>query len=144
MPVKNGRRRAAGEGASPFEEMTRSYQRTTRRSTWRTRVNPCLVAVSAVVTVFFSWAVAAQQRLPIHRMQAQKSAYNTQISKMGKLSSALNDLKSFMEGAGPFMYQGGMVMSSMILLLVAGLIGAALSINRIAAVDPMIALGREQ
>ena len=52
--------------------------------------------------------------------------------------------KAFMAGAGPFMYESGMVLSSMLLLMVAGLIGAALSINRIAAVDPMIALGREQ
>ena len=52
--------------------------------------------------------------------------------------------KSFMEGAGPFMYQGGMVVTSMALLLFAGLIGAALSVTRINAVDPIIALGQEQ
>ena len=61
MPVENQRRRAAGEGASLIEEMMRSYQRQTRRSTWRTGANPCLVAVSAVVTALFSYAIGAQQ-----------------------------------------------------------------------------------
>ncbi len=40
----------------------RSYQWSTRRSTRRTGANPCLVAVSAIATVLFSFAVAAQQQ----------------------------------------------------------------------------------
>ena len=53
--------------------------------------------------------------------------------------------KGFMEGGEfPFTYRAGMVTSSMVLLIVCGLIGAAFAIRKINAVDAMIALGREQ
>ncbi len=53
--------------------------------------------------------------------------------------------KLFMEGGEfPFTYRVGMVTSSMVLLIVCGLIGAAFAIRKINAVDAMIALGREQ
>ena len=44
----------------------------------------------------------------------------------------------------PFMYQMDIVMTSTMLLLVAGLIGGFLSILRITSVDPIISLGQEQ
>jgi putative ABC transport system permease protein len=44
----------------------------------------------------------------------------------------------------PFMLPVSTVVGAVLMLFIAGLIGAALSINRITAVDPMIALGREQ
>lgn len=49
-----------------------------------------------------------------------------------------------MKTGRPFMYVPGTVSSAIIALLVAGLIGGALSVRRITAVDPMIALGRDR
>jgi putative ABC transport system permease protein len=44
----------------------------------------------------------------------------------------------------PFMLQTGTLISAMISLIVAGLFGALMSVNRITGVDPIIALGRVQ
>jgi putative ABC transport system permease protein len=52
--------------------------------------------------------------------------------------------QAFMESGRPFMFETDKIVQAMALLLVAGLAGAALSIRRITAVDPIIALGLEQ
>ena len=44
----------------------------------------------------------------------------------------------------PFMLEADTLIAAMILLVVAGLIGAVMSVNRITRVDPIIALGRVQ
>jgi len=73
--VENGPRHATEKGANPLEEMMRSYQRPTRGSTRRTGANPCLLAVSAVATILFSYAVAAQQQpLGVPREDARFAA----------------------------------------------------------------------
>ena len=116
-----------------------------------------LVIISAVVLgAFFTiWTIQRTKEIGLVKALGASNAYLMRdalgqaiilmlIGTGVGLGLALWIGKAFMEGAGPFMYDSGMVLSSMLLLMVAGLIGAALSINRIAAVDPMIALGREQ
>ncbi|MDJ0926760.1 MAG: ABC transporter permease [Gammaproteobacteria bacterium] len=44
----------------------------------------------------------------------------------------------------PYMLEGDQIGNAMVLLIVAGLVGGALSIRRITRVDPIIALGQEQ
>lgn len=50
----------------------------------------------------------------------------------------------FMKAGRPFMYVPETVTGAVVSLVVAGLIGGALSIRRITAVDPIIALGRDR
>ena len=50
----------------------------------------------------------------------------------------------FMKAGRPFMYVPETVAGAVISLLIAGLVGGALSIRRITAVDPIIALGRDR
>jgi putative ABC transport system permease protein len=52
--------------------------------------------------------------------------------------------QAFMESGRPFMFEADKLVQAMVMLMVAGLIGAALSIRRITSVDPIIALGQEQ
>ena len=52
--------------------------------------------------------------------------------------------RSFMEAGSPFVLDAGTILASSALLIVAGLVGSALSVRLITRVDPMIALGREQ
>jgi putative ABC transport system permease protein len=54
-------------------------------------------------------------------------------------------VKKLVEGSGfPFMLQTNTLVAAIIALMVAGLIGAAMSVNRITRVDPIIALGQIQ
>lgn len=52
--------------------------------------------------------------------------------------------QAFMESGRPFMFEADKISQAMITLLIAGLVGGALSIRRITSVDPIIALGQEQ
>lgn len=116
-----------------------------------------LVIISAVVIgAFFTiWTIQRTKEIGLVKALGASNAYLMRdalgqaliLMLLGTgvgMGLALWIGKTFMEGAGPFMYESGMVLSSMALLMIAGLIGAALSINRIATIDPMIALGREQ
>jgi putative ABC transport system permease protein len=52
--------------------------------------------------------------------------------------------RRFMESGNPFVLDAGTILASSSLLIVAGLVGSALSVRLITRVDPMIALGRER
>ncbi len=52
--------------------------------------------------------------------------------------------QAFMQSGRPFMFEADKITQAMVLLVVAGLLGGALSIRRITRVDPIIALGQEQ
>ena len=52
--------------------------------------------------------------------------------------------QAFMQSGRPFMFETDKLAQAMATLLIAGLIGGALSIRRITSVDPIIALGQEQ
>ncbi|MDH3978276.1 MAG: ABC transporter permease [Gammaproteobacteria bacterium] len=44
----------------------------------------------------------------------------------------------------PFMIETGALVTSVVMLLIAGVVGAGLAIKRVASIDPIIALGRDQ
>jgi putative ABC transport system permease protein len=117
-----------------------------------------LVIVSAVVIgAFFTiWTIQRTKEIGLVKALGASSWYLMKdalgqalilmlVSTAIGLGLAIGIGKGLIEGtAFPFMFEGGMVTSSMILLVVAGLIGAAFAIRQINAVDAMIALGREQ
>jgi putative ABC transport system permease protein len=117
-----------------------------------------LVIVSAVVVgAFFTiWTIQRTKEVGLVKALGASSWYLMKdalgqalimmlISTAVGLGLALGVGKGYMEGTAlPFMYEAGTVTSSMVLLIVAGLIGAAFAIKQISSVDPMIALGREQ
>jgi len=117
-----------------------------------------LVVVSAVVIgAFFTiWTIQRTKEIGLVKALGASSWYLMKdalgqalilmlVSTAIGLGLAIGIGKGLIEGtAFPFMFEGGMVTSSMILLIVAGLIGAAFAIRQINAVDAMIALGREQ
>lgn len=117
-----------------------------------------LVIVSAVVIgAFFTiWTIQRTKEIGLVKALGASSWYLMKdalgqalllmlVSTAVGLGLAIAIGKGLIEGtAFPFMFEGGMVASSMLLLIVAGLIGAAFAIRQINAVDAMIALGREQ
>lgn len=117
-----------------------------------------LVIVSAVVIgAFFTiWTIQRTKEIGLVKALGASSWYLMRdalgqalilmlVSTAIGFGLAIAIGKGLIEGtAFPFMFEGGMVTSSMILLIVAGLIGAAFAIRQINAVDAMIALGREQ
>jgi putative ABC transport system permease protein len=116
-----------------------------------------LILISAVVLgAFFSiWTIQRTKEIGLVKALGASNAYlmrdalGQAILLIG-LGTALGLggtlwLEAAVEGTElPFMLPVGTVVSAVVTLFVAGLIGAGLSINRIASVDPMIALGREQ
>jgi flagellar hook-associated protein 2 len=52
---------------------------------------------SGIDTKAIIQATVAAQRVPITRLESRKSGYQDQISSIGKMTSALNELKSMME-----------------------------------------------
>jgi len=117
-----------------------------------------LVVVSAVVIgAFFTiWTIQRTKEIGLVKALGASSWYLMKdalgqalilmlVSTAIGLGLAIGIGKGLIEGtAFPFMFESGMVTSSMILLICAGLIGAAFAIRQINAVDAMIALGREQ
>jgi len=117
-----------------------------------------LVVVSAVVIgAFFTiWTIQRTKEIGLVKALGASSWYLMKdalgqalilmlISTAIGLGLAILIGKGLIEGtAFPFMFESGMVTSSMILLIASGLIGAAFAIRQINAVDAMIALGREQ
>jgi putative ABC transport system permease protein len=117
-----------------------------------------LVVVSAVVIgAFFTiWTIQRTKEIGLVKALGASSWYLMKdalgqalilmlVSTAIGLGLAIVIGKGLIEGtAFPFMFESGMVTSSMILLIASGLIGAAFAIRQINAVDAMIALGREQ
>jgi putative ABC transport system permease protein len=117
-----------------------------------------LVVVSAVVIgAFFTiWTIQRTKEIGLVKALGASSWYLMKdalgqalilmlVSTAIGLGLAIGIGKGLIEGtAFPFMFESGMVTSSMILLIGSGLIGAAFAIRQINAVDAMIALGREQ
>jgi putative ABC transport system permease protein len=117
-----------------------------------------LVVVSAVVIgAFFTiWTIQRTKEIGLVKALGASSWYLMKdalgqalilmlVSTAIGLGLAIAIGKGLIEGtAFPFMFESGMVTSSMVLLIIAGLIGAAFAIRQINAVDAMIALGREQ
>jgi putative ABC transport system permease protein len=116
-----------------------------------------LVLIAAVVVgAFFAiWTIQRTQELGLLKALGASNGYLLRDS-LGQallllgsgalvgLGAALWVGQFLMKAGRPFMYVPGFVSQAVITLVVAGLIGGALSIRRITSVDPMIALGRER
>ena len=117
-----------------------------------------LVVVSAVVIgAFFTiWTIQRTKEIGLVKALGASNWYLMKdalgqasilllVSTAIGLGIAIAIGKGLIEGtAFPFMFEPEMVTWSMILLVVAGLIGAAFAIRQITSVDAMIALGQEQ
>ena len=116
-----------------------------------------LVVISAVVIgAFFSvWTIQRTREIGLVKALGASNAYllrdalgQALLVMVGAvavgLGAGLWAGQAFMQSGRPFMFEADQIAMSMILLLVAGLVGGGLSVRRIASVDPVIALGQEQ
>ncbi|MBT8422900.1 MAG: ABC transporter permease [Gammaproteobacteria bacterium] len=116
-----------------------------------------LIVISAVVIgAFFTvWTIQRTQEIGLVKALGASSWYLMRdalgqvviLMVSGALVGVVLSLwlgQSFMESGNPFELRTGTVISTTLLLIVAGLIGSALSVRLITRVDPMIALGRQK
>lgn len=116
-----------------------------------------LVVISAVVIgAFFSiWTIQRTREIGLVKALGASNGYLLRdalgqallvmsVAIAVGLGTGLWAGQAFMESGRPFMFQVSGIVQSMVLLLIAGLIGGTLSVKRITAVDPIIALGQEQ
>ena len=116
-----------------------------------------LVVISAVVIgAFFSiWTIQRTREIGLVKALGASNAYLLRdalgqallvmsVAIAVGLGTGLWAGQAFMESGRPFMFEVSGIVQSMVLLLIAGLIGGTLSVKRITAVDPIIALGQEQ
>lgn len=116
-----------------------------------------LVIIAAVVIgAFFTiWTIQRTQEIGLVKALGASSAYLLRDS-LGQslililaavaigLGAGLWTGRMFVDSGLPFMFQGSTVGGAMLLLVLAGLVGGAISIRLITSVDPMIALGRDR
>jgi len=120
-------------------------------------IQSLLFVISAVVIgAFFSiWTIQRTKEIGLIKALGASNAYvlkdalgqalalivtGTLIGYLGTLwfHSLVKDTEL------PFMLEGKTIMVSIVMLLIAGIAGAALSIRRVSGIDPIIALGRDQ
>lgn len=115
-----------------------------------------IIIAAVVIGAFFAiWTIQRTQEIGLLKALGASNGYLLRDS-LGQallllgagtlvgLGAALWLGQFLMKTGRPFMYVPGTVSSAIIALLVAGLVGGALSIRRITSVDPMIALGRDR
>ena len=120
-------------------------------------IQSLLVVIAAVVIgAFFSvWTIQRTKEIGLVKALGASNFYLVRdaigqaflLIAGGTVLGTLGALwfKGRVEGSElPFMLQTGTLIVSMTLLIIAGLVGAMMSLNRITSVDPIIALGREQ
>lgn len=116
-----------------------------------------LFLISAVVIgAFFSiWTIQRTREIGLVKALGASNGYLLKdalgqalvLMAIGVATGLLLGLwagQAFMEAGRPFMFETDKIVEAMVLLITAGLLGGALSIRRITAVDPIIALGQEQ
>ena len=116
-----------------------------------------LIVISAVVIgAFFSiWTIQRTREIGLVKALGASNGYlirdalgQATILLIGAtavgLTAGLISGRIFERSGNPFMFQPDTVSMAVALLMLGGLAGAALSIRRIASVDPIIALGRER
>jgi putative ABC transport system permease protein len=147
-------------GTSTLEKVDASYRASTGyleevRSVQMIQGSLVLIAAVVVGAFFAIWTIQRTQELGLLKALGASNGYLLRDSLgqallllgMGAivgLGAALWLGQFLMKAGRPFMYVPGFVTQAVITLVVAGLIGGALSIRRITSVDPMIALGRER
>ena len=117
-----------------------------------------LIIISAVVLgAFFSiWTIQRTKEIGLVKALGASNLYLLKdalgqslllmvFGTLAGLAAAVLIYMSLIAGtAFPFMFEQDTVTTGLVMLIVAGLIGGALSIRRITSVDPIIALGQEQ
>jgi putative ABC transport system permease protein len=115
--------------------------------------NSLMLIAAVVIGAFFSiWTIQRTQEIGLVKALGASNGYLLRDSlgqallvlasgTLAGLGAALWIGQFLMKTGRPFMYVPGTVSAAIISLLVAGLIGAALSVRMITRVDPIIALG---
>jgi len=117
-----------------------------------------LIIISAVVIgAFFSiWTIQRTKEIGLVKALGASNLYLLKdalgqslvlmiIGTLVGLGTAVAIGEFLIKGtAFPFMFEQDTVTTGVVMLIVAGLVGGALSIRRITSVDPIIALGQEQ
>ena len=116
-----------------------------------------LVIIAAVVIgAFFTiWTIQRTQEIGLVKALGASSGYLLRDS-LGQslililvavaigLGAGLWAGRMFLDSGLPFMFEAGTVGGAMLLLVLAGLVGGAISVRLITSVDPIIALGRDR
>jgi putative ABC transport system permease protein len=147
-------------GTSTLEKVDASYRASTGyleevRSVSMIQYSLILIAAVVVGAFFAIWTIQRTQEIGLLKALGASNIYLLRDS-LGQallllgtgtligLGAALWIGQLLMATGRPFMYVPGTVASAVVALVIAGLVGGTLSIRRITAVDPMIALGRER
>jgi len=147
-------------GTSTLEKVDRAYRSSTGyleevRSVGMIQYSLILIAAVVIGAFFSIWTIQRTQEIGLVKALGATNGYLLRDS-LGQallilvtgtligLGAGLWIGQFIMKTGRPFMYVPGTVATAIIALLVAGLIGGALAVRRITAVDPMIALGRDR
>lgn len=147
-------------GTKTLRKIDESYRASTGyleevRSVAMIQYSLVLIAAVVIGAFFAIWTIQRTQEIGLLKALGASDLYLLKDS-LGQallllgvgcaigLGSALWIGQFLMKTGRPFMYVPSTVTSAIVALLIAGLVGGALSIRRITAVDPMIALGRER
>lgn len=140
-------KKAAYEASSGYKEEVLTVQ----------MIQGFLIVISAVVIgAFFTvWTIQRTQEIGLVKALGASNWYLMRdalgqvviLMGLGALIGVAGALwlgQVFIQSGNPFELRPGMVINSAALLVVAGLVGSALSVRLITRVDPMIALGRQK
>lgn len=147
-------------GTSTLRKVDDAYQASTGyieevRSVGMIQYSLILIAAVVIGAFFAIWTIQRTQEIGLVKALGASNGYLLRDS-LGQallllgtgtlvgLGAGLWIGQFLMKAGRPFMYVPQTVSGAVIALVVAGLVGGALSIRRITAVDPMIALGRDR
>ena len=147
-------------GTATLKKVDRAYRASTGyleevRSVGMIQYSLILIAAVVIGAFFAIWTIQRTQEIGLVKALGATNGYLLRdslgqallllaVGTMTGLGAALWVGQYIMKTGRPFMYVPGTVSVAIVSLLVAGLIGGALSVKRITAVDPMIALGRDR
>lgn len=147
-------------GTKTLEKVDESYIASTGyleevRSVGMIQYSLILIAAVVIGAFFAIWTIQRTQEIGLVKALGGSNGYLLRDS-LGQallllgggtaigLGAALWLGQFLMKTGRPFMYVPETVSAAVVALLVAGLVGGALSVRRITAVDPIIALGRDR
>jgi putative ABC transport system permease protein len=147
-------------GTATLEKVDRAYVASTGyleevRSVGMIQYSLVLIAAVVIGAFFAIWTIQRTAEIGLVKALGATNGYLLRDS-LGQavlllgggavvgLGAALWVGQFLMKTGRPFMYVPGTVTGALLALLVAGLVGGALAMRRITAVDPIIALGRDR